>query len=145
MDEMSRTGEPPGDATRGDVIPDAIRESVAELPPSGADDATVFDVLAGQARAAPSGRLWAATAVGTFDAVVLGVAHPGLWWVAAASVCLAAYGGWGLADRALARDGEHEMRGSLRLARGAAAVVGVISAIGTVLGLMGAALGGWIL
>jgi len=129
VDEISRANE---------VVPE---ESPAELP----NDATVFDVLAGQARGAPSGRLWAATAVGSFDAVVLGVAHPGLWWVAAASVCLAAYGCWGLADRALARDGGHEMRGSLRFARGAAAVVGVVSAIGAVLGLMGAALGGWIL
>jgi hypothetical protein len=116
----------------------------AEAAEPTESEPTIFTLLAERARRAPGAHLVAAAVLGGVDAALFGRAHPALWWVAAGSVSLAAYGCWGLADRALAEDGlARGRRLALRVLRDGAAVAGCVAALGVLFGFMAAALGGW--
>ncbi|MBA3558000.1 MAG: hypothetical protein H0W30_05310 [Gemmatimonadaceae bacterium] len=118
---------------------DSLKSNAGESP-----QPTVFSVLAAHARGTPSGPLAAATLFGVLDAIMIGRAHPALWWLAAGFVSLAAYGGWGLADRALASGKVGRRRTALSALRATAIALGCAAALAVVLGLMRSALGGWI-
>lgn len=118
---------------------DSLKSNASESP-----QPTVFSVLAAHARGTPSGPLAAATLFGVLDAIMIGRAHPALWWLAAGFVSLAAYGGWGLADRALASGKVGRRRTALSALRATAIALGCAAALAVVLGLMRSALGGWI-
>jgi hypothetical protein len=115
---------------------------------------TVFTVLAGQVRTRSSAHLWMTAAIGVIDSVALGVAWPGLWWVATGFVAVTAYAAWGLADRGLERalggnsaaaEANIERRPwlpiALRGAKGLALVVGIAAVLATVAGFLVGALG----
>lgn len=116
---------------------------------------TLFAVLATRARGHPRTHLWGATLFGAADAVAILFAYPSAWWLASASVALAAFGIWGLIDEALpppldACDGAvmatSETGGdtstlTLRLARATAAGIGIAASLIAAFGFMAAALG----
>ncbi|HEU4563137.1 MAG TPA: hypothetical protein VFS05_00755 [Gemmatimonadaceae bacterium] len=115
-----------------------------------ADDETVFTVLAGRARDTRASRLWWSVWQGAGNGAALWLAVPGHRWLALIPATVLAYGVWGLADRALAEGAAGESSGAarrlaLRATRWAAVLGGSAAAVGSVLGLMGAALAGWIL
>jgi hypothetical protein len=74
--------------------------------------------------------------------------HPRAWIVPVSmGLVLAAFGGWGIADRELAeRSGETRGRslGGLRLVRGLAVLVGALGTIVACFAVLGLALGTWI-
>ena len=93
-------------------------------------------------------------AIGVIDSVALGVAWPGLWWVATGFVAVTAYAVWGLADRGLERaltgdsaaaEATAERRSwlpiALRGAKGLALVLGMAAVLATVAGFLVGALG----
>lgn len=117
---------------------------------------TLFSLLATRARGHPRTHLWGATLFGAADAVAILFAYPSAWWLASASVALAAFGTWGLCDEVLTRSsvvaggGESTERPtsrrdasnlSLRLARGTAAGIGLAASLIAAFGFMAAALG----
>ena len=110
-------------------------------------EANVFALLAQRARHASDGRLAADAAGGLLLAAAMLLWRPGGWPVfGSAALCFLAYGGWGIADRALqeAAPSRAAVRRLLALARAAAAVTGMLAAIALVLVVMGLALGNWI-
>ena len=117
-------------------------------------DETVFTVLAGQVRTRSSAHLWMTAAIGIIDSVALGVAWPGLWWVATGFVAVTAYALWGLADRGFERALTGDSAApeptterpwwlpfALRGAKGLALVVGMAAVLATVAGFLVGALG----
>ena len=115
----------------------------AEAAGAAEAEPTIFTLLAERARHAPGEHLVAAAVLGGVDAALFGSAHPALWWVAAGSVSLAAYGCWGLADRALVRADSARRRIALRVLRDGAVAAGCVAALGVLFGFMAATLGGW--
>ena len=117
-------------------------------------DATLPELLASRARSSSDLRLTLDVAVGLAAGVVAVWWHP-RGWVAAlsAALCFAAFGTWGLADRALR--GRHETvelipaahavpDGALVAVRVLAAGVGTAAAVTLVFSLLAASLGTWI-
>jgi hypothetical protein len=129
------------------VSPVAV--SVSEALPADQDDGNVFHVLSEQARTRTTSQLWATTVGGLVSAGLLWWQHPSLSWLAAGFAATAAYGVWGLLDRAA----HTRMRGAgtdqgatapLTGLRNLAALAGVGAALWAVLDFMAAALGNWI-
>jgi hypothetical protein len=136
-------------APAGQQLDLADEEPSAALPPSepqkGADE-NVFQILGRQARTRTLPQLWTTTIGGLLG--LLWWEHPGLSWLAAACAATAAYGVWGLLDRAAhTRIGVAEpcrdMVEQLIGLRNFIAVLGTGAALWAVLSFMAAALGNW--
>jgi hypothetical protein len=117
-------------------------------------DASLPELLATRARSSSDLRLSLDVAVGLAAGIIAVWWHP-TGWVAAlsAALCFAAFGAWGLADRALrARHesiellpAEHRLPdGALVAVRVAAAGVGAAAGVTLVFSLLAASLGTWI-
>jgi hypothetical protein len=111
-------------------------------------DEGLAGVLTSRARAASDLRLILDVAVGLLVALAAAIWHPRAWIVPVSiGLVLAAFGGWGIADRELAeRVGETGGRslGGLRFARGLAVIVGALGTIVACFAVLGLALGNWI-
>jgi hypothetical protein len=106
----------------------------------------VFTTLRDHARSRTTAALWSTGIGAALNAGFVLWQHPSLSWLAAGFVATAAYGAWGLLDRAiLARaTRQREMANptdSLPEIRGFVAVIGVGAALWAALGFMAAALG----
>jgi hypothetical protein len=124
-------------------------EPIAALPPSeresGADE-NVFQILGRQARTRTPPELWTTTVGGLVG--LLWWEDPGLSWLGAACAATAAYGLWGLLDRAA-----HTRMGAAATCRGPieqlirlrdfTAVLGTGAALWAVLDFMASALSNW--
>ncbi len=134
---------------------EAVAEPASDVPgPAFAEplvldpavvDETIFSVLAGRARSRPLSHLWITAIVGGVDAIALGIARPGLWWIAAGCAAVSGYATWGIADRALERldsTARNGLKGTaLRVVRILAVACGIIGAVATVVGFLGASVG----
>jgi hypothetical protein len=101
-------------------------------------------LLAARARAASDGRLVADVCLGLIAMALAVVLRPPGWAVLAPlAVVIAAYGTWGIADRALP-DAPSGMARAVRAIRTAAALIGVVAVTGAGLVVMAYALGNWI-
>jgi hypothetical protein len=121
---------------------------VSESVRADRDDGNVFDVLSEQARTRTTSQLWTTAVGGSVSAGLLWWQHPSLSWLAAGFAATAAYGVWGLLDRAaeMAMDGAGSDQGTtarLTGLRHLVALAGVGAALWAVLGFMAAALGNW--
>jgi hypothetical protein len=124
------------------------RDVTAEVVPaqSGASD-TVFAVLAQRASERRPAELWGTAVAGVVNAVFVFTQHPALHWLGAGFATAAAYGVWGLANRAIVMHGTRPSRVTLDLLRGLRGMmvpIGVVSALAAVGSFMAVALGGWI-
>lgn len=129
------------DLTRKD---DADR--VAAEPPQLQISDNVFAVLAQRASERSRVELWTTALGGTINAVVVFAQHPRLHWLGAGFVAAAAYGTWGLANRAIVTRSTQLARTKMDLLRGLRGMmipIGVVSAIAAVGSFMAVALGGW--
>ncbi|HEX3868215.1 MAG TPA: hypothetical protein VHV78_15735 [Gemmatimonadaceae bacterium] len=111
-------------------------------------DGSIFSLLARQARTRGTSDLWITAAGGAMNAALVWYQYPKLHWLAAGFAAVAAYGVWGVADRALAhrRDenaGDGIVNWMLIGTRSLAIPVGLIAALGAAGAFMAAALGGW--
>ena len=111
-------------------------------------DASLFEFLANRARSASIYRLSIDVAVGAAGAWAATEWRPFAWVVlTSAALCFAAYGGWGLMDRARTRTvarGYGLLAGAIEAVEVLLAAVGVMAAAGALLGLWAIALGTWI-
>ncbi|MBW8769056.1 MAG: hypothetical protein JF589_04845 [Gemmatimonadetes bacterium] len=118
------------------------------MNPALRPDASLPEYLAARARAASDGRLVADAIVGCCAALGVAVWRPAGWLVLlGASVCLAAFGAWGIADRELRERGDAPRARVVRVlsaVRFAAAAVGALSAVAAIFAALGIALGTWI-
>jgi hypothetical protein len=120
--------------------------SVSGSVPSGDN---VFDVLAQRASERSPAELWTGAVGGFVSAAFILSQHPRLHWLGAGFAAVAAYGVWGLADRALEgrrADGRagvitDAVLSSLRFVAVPAGIVSAILAMGS---FMAAAFAGWI-
>ena len=109
----------------------------------------IFALVAQLARRATDGQLVIAAAVGIASAALIGLAWPGWWLLALPLLCIGSFGIWGIAERTaaerLARLGP-SVPGYRALAgvRVAAAIVGTLAGVLTLLALVARALGTWI-
>ena len=112
-----------------------------------AEENNVFRVLAAQARTRSIAQLWVVALGGAVDAGLLWWRHPMLTWLAAGCAAAAAYGAWGLLDRAMeSRSTEPDApRETLAFEglRDLAAIAGTAAALWAVLSFMAVALGNW--
>jgi len=127
---------------------DQVLTAVDDEPAATASDDNVFVVLARQAHSRDGTELWMTALGGSVNATLVWLQHPKLHWLAAGFVAVAAYGIWGLADRAIASRPPRDLflavkRDLLIGIRGLAVPAGVLAAILAVGGFMAAALGGW--
>jgi hypothetical protein len=111
-------------------------------------DANLGEFLAARARAASDGRLVADVIAGCCAALGVTVWRPAGWLaLLGVSVCLAAFGVWGIADREL-RERVNAPRARvvrvLATLRVAAAGAGALAAIATMVAVLGIMLGTWI-
>ena len=116
------------------------------MPATQSDD-DLFHALAARARAMADGRLVLVVLVGLTAALGLVVWRPAPWpLLAGLALAVAAFGGWGIADRELAERGEARGFPALVLAvvRGACIALGACAAIVALLGLLRVVLGTWI-
>ena len=107
----------------------------------------VFSVLAQRASERSGAELWTTAVAGSVNAIFVLTRHPNLHWLGAGFVAAAAYGCWGLANRAIVTKGTHLTRLRLDLLRGLRGMmvpIGVVSAIAAMGSFMAVALGGWI-
>ncbi len=112
-------------------------------------------LLAQRARRASDRRLALDLALGTAAAAALTIVRPSSAWVllVAAATCFAAFGAWGIADRAIAEAEEGALlpegstaspaRGA-RIARGLAAFVGTLAGLVLAFGTVAYLIGTWI-
>ena len=111
-------------------------------------NASVFSILAQRASSRSSAELWTTTLGGSLNATFIWMQHPSLHWLSAGCAAVAAYGIWGLADRAIeTRPVERGHRigfALLRTTRALAVPVGIVAAIAAMGSFMAVALGGWI-
>ena len=106
----------------------------------------VFGVLAQRAAERSPAELWTTAIGGSVNAACVWWQHPALHWLGAGFTAVAAYGIWGLANRAIVMRDTKERglkRDLLVGVRGMMVPIGVISAIAAVGSFMAAALGGW--
>lgn len=128
---------------------DSVTGSEQPVPTEVEDEeSNIFRVLGAQARSRSRAQLWVAALGGAVDAALLWWGHPMLGWLAAGCAAVAAYGIWGLLDRAMESMSAEPApsRGNLpQLAglRDFAAVAGTAAAIWAVLSFMAVALGNW--
>ena len=108
------------------------------------EGATIFDVLANQARQRTTSEL-RTTAVGfAVNASLILWYHPGLSWLGAAFGAMSAYGVWGLADRLLAEQPSNRSSFIVaKLLRRSAGIGGSIAGLLAVFQFMAAALANW--
>ncbi len=72
----------------------------AESTPSPAPDTrTLSDVIGALARRAPDGLLVACAAVGVIGVIAIGLFVRPIWYLTPLLLAVAAFGGWGIADR----------------------------------------------
>ncbi len=112
------------------------------------DDGTVFELLANQARDRNPVGLWTTAIGGVMNTSLLWWRYPSLHWLAAGFAAVAAYGIWGLADRAAARIGQSNDRfdwrlNALAIVRLTAIPAGILAALAAAGGFMAAALANW--
>jgi hypothetical protein len=118
-------------------------------PDAGRSADNVFRTLGNHARTRSVTELWITTMVGAVDAALLWWQHPLLSWVAAGCAAMAAYGGWGLLDRAASARRQPttpDERGELAFLTGfrdLSAILGTGAALWAILSFMAAALGNW--
>ena len=120
--------------------------SEERLTVSGNSD-NVFSVLAQRASERTPAELWTTAVAGSVNAVFVLTQHPNLHWLGAGFIAAAAYGVWGLANRAIVMKGTRLTRLTLDLLlglRGMMVPIGVVSAIAAMGSFMAVALGGWI-
>jgi hypothetical protein len=118
------------------------------MNPALRPDASLPEFLAARARAASDGRLVVDVIVGCCAAVGVAVWQPLGWLVLfGASVCLAAFGAWGIVDRELRERADapraHMVR-VLSVLRVALAAVGMLAAVAALFSVLGVVLGTWI-
>ena len=132
-----------------------MNDQPVELTDRGAEDnlavvesENVFTVLAAQARTRSRAGLWTTAIGGAMNAGLIVWQTPSLSWLAAGCIAVAAYGSWGLIDRAI--DGQSERsstvgvpESSLPEVRSLFAVVGTGAALVAALGFMKWVLGAW--
>jgi hypothetical protein len=106
-------------------------------------DENVFRTLARQARSRSATQLWIITLGGAVDGIILGWTHPGLSWLATGCAATAAYGIWGLLDRAVPVDAPNAATSAAIDVRNVVAVLGTGAAVWTVLSFMATVLGNW--
>jgi len=111
-------------------------------------DASLTEFLSARARAASDGRLVVDVIAGCCGALVVTAWQPA-GWVAllGVSVCLAAFGVWGISDRELRERADASTGRVVRLLgvlRVAAVAVGAAAAIVTMVAALGVMLGTWI-
>ena len=111
-------------------------------------NANVFSILAQRAASRSTAELWTTTLGGSINAAFIWMQHPSLHWLGAGCAAVAAYGIWGLADRAIeTRPAEREYGVGFALLRATRALsipAGIVAAVAAVGIFMAAALGGWI-
>jgi hypothetical protein len=111
-------------------------------------DTGLPDALAKHARVATDGELVVEVAAGLVAGTILALWRPMLWVpLACASVCVAAFGAWGIADRELRErvaGGESAASMLLVSVRFAAGAVGMLSAVILLFAVLSTALGTWI-
>jgi hypothetical protein len=115
--------------------------------PEHAND-DLFHALASRARATSDGALVLAVIAGLSLTIAVAVWRPAAWMVLGSlGVCVAAFGGWGIADRELAEragSGSRSALAVLRAVRLLALLAGVGATIVAALRVLGATLGTWI-
>ena len=118
------------------------------MNPALRPDVSLPEFLAGRARAASDGRLVVDVIAGCCVALAAAVWRPAGWLVMlGVSVCLAAFGAWGIVDRELRERAGGRGAGVVRLlwiVRAAMAGVGALAAVASMFTLLGLALGTWI-
>ena len=129
-------------------IPAEANDRTAEYEPPVVESENVFTVLAAQARSRSRAGLWTTAIGGVINAGLVFWQYPSLSWLAAGCIAVAAYGGWGLIDRAIAaqfeRPGEANIpEDSLPEMRALVAAVGTGAALVAVVTFLMKALGGW--
>lgn len=101
-------------------------------------NATLSDILTTRARGASDTRLAIDVGAGTLVAAAALFWRPAFWaLLVAAALCFAAFGLWGIADRALAQ----EPTAAMRALRAAAAGLGALAGIGLAIGVVALGLG----
>jgi hypothetical protein len=128
--------------------PSEPTELRAQAPAPVSAGETVFSVLGDQARSRSRSGLWTTVIGGVLNAGIVWWQYPTSTWLAAGCLSAAAYGAWGLFDRAiLAKAGRADTSGgapdALAEMRGLMAVLGTGAAVWTVVGFLLAALGNW--
>lgn len=138
------------ETTPHDVEPADPEAAGEQLVTTGVEDeeSNVFRVLGAQARTRSVAQLWVAALGGAVDAGLLWWRHPMLGWLAAGGAAVAAYGAWGLLDRAIERRtadsaAQHEAVARLGGLRDLTAIAGTAAALWAVLSFMAVALGNW--
>jgi hypothetical protein len=129
------------------ATPPATHSTAASGSVSSGDN--VFDVLARHASERSPAELWTGAVGGFVSAAFILAQHPRLHWLGAGFAAVAAYGIWGLADRALERRDAEGRTGAaanavLSIVRVVAIPAGIVSAILAVGSFMAAAFAGWI-
>ena len=138
-----------------DAIAPPERTQVGEAGPAepackgrGARDESLHAVIANRARSHSPGELWTSALGGGINALLLWTQFSSLHWLAAGFAGVAAYGAWGLLDRAICNlelklYQERPSTALLRFSRAAVGTAGWLAAIAALAGFMGAGLGGW--
>lgn len=113
-----------------------------------AADANLLDVLAARARAASDGRLVVDVIAGLAAALGFAAWHPHAWLIPfGASLCFAAFGAWGIADREIlerASPAESRSVRALHLLQYLMVLAGALAAAVACFSLLALALGTWI-
>lgn len=112
------------------------------------EDTNIFRVLGTQARTRSIAQLSLAFVGGAVDAWLIWSRHPMLTWLAGGCAAVAAYGAWGLLDRAIEMQSTSEMDSAhdapaLESLRDLTAIAGTAAALWAVLSFMAIALGNW--
>ena len=144
VDETTDHGRDP-DASDGSSEP--LVTTTVEEKQEEEEENNVFRVLAAQARTRSIAQLWVVVLGGAVDAGLFWWRHPMLTWLGAGCAAVAAYGAWGLLDRAIeTRSIEpNAPRETLTFEglRDLAAIAGTAAALWAVLSFMAVALGNW--
>ena len=133
-------------------MPDLIREDHAHDVAAEPTETSLqisdnlFAVLAQRASQRSGAELWTTAIGGSVNAAFVLSQHPHLRWLGAGFAATAAYGIWGLANRAIVTKSTRLAGVKLDLLRGLRGMmvpIGVVSAIAAVGSFMAVALGGW--
>lgn len=110
-------------------------------------DASLPEFLAHRAKSASVRRLAIDLSVGLAVAAAIRLWRPSAWLVvASAALCVASYGGWGLADRARSASAARHpaARGAIEILSALALALGVLSVAALLYAIWSIALGTWI-